>query len=253
MILTKLQKTKNLIGSKIRSLREARRLTQQDLAERLGITQGRLSALERGKGSFTAEQFLEVLTIFNVPASEFQATIPEPVAVVQNALVNAGARHLAATETLPSERLRQIETLIRETLLEGDPRQVAALAPVLASNVRKIDFVNLIAKAKEIGLDQRLFWVLAFIAKALQVELQERLSNTIQWQYRAASHTINTVLTRYCHIDQIPTRESDHFDQILNHIGHDQIKNRTSTFDNHWSVLNRITLDDFLEALRAAR
>jgi transcriptional regulator with XRE-family HTH domain len=74
------------IGAKVRALRTARRLTQAQLARELKVAQGRLSDLELGKASLTAEQFLHILRIFNVPASEFMPSAGGVEQELQNAL-----------------------------------------------------------------------------------------------------------------------------------------------------------------------
>ena len=62
-----LQPDRLAIASKVRDLRKARRWTQAELSKRLHLSQNRLSEIERGAGSFTAEQLLVILKLFNVP------------------------------------------------------------------------------------------------------------------------------------------------------------------------------------------
>ena len=54
-----LEKTRLQVARKVRELRTRLNWTQIELARKLGLSQGRLSALERGTGSFTAEQLLK--------------------------------------------------------------------------------------------------------------------------------------------------------------------------------------------------
>jgi transcriptional regulator with XRE-family HTH domain len=54
------------ISTKVRDLHTGRRWTQAELAKPLGRSQARLSEVERGQGSFSAEQLLEILRLFNV-------------------------------------------------------------------------------------------------------------------------------------------------------------------------------------------
>ena len=49
------------IVEKIRRLRQKNHWTQVRLARLLGLSQNRLSEIERGHGSFSAEQFLLIL------------------------------------------------------------------------------------------------------------------------------------------------------------------------------------------------
>src|SRR5262245_35987584 len=66
-----LNNIRQAVAKRVRALRTERRFTQSELAARMGLSQGRLSQIERGDGSFTAEQFLLLLRLFNVPVSHF--------------------------------------------------------------------------------------------------------------------------------------------------------------------------------------
>ena len=80
------------IGARLRELRQERRWTQQRLAALLGITQGHLSQLERGKREFTAQQLLTILKHFNVPIDYFSGEKVSAGSQIQNALARQGAR-----------------------------------------------------------------------------------------------------------------------------------------------------------------
>src|SRR5262245_3590350 len=68
-----LKENKTRIAGRVRALRKDRRWTQAELAEHLHLSQNRLSEIERGGGSFTAEQFLAILKLFNIPVTHFAA------------------------------------------------------------------------------------------------------------------------------------------------------------------------------------
>src|SRR6185436_20500519 len=68
---TELDRRRSDVAAKVRALRKARRWTQAELGKRLGLSQARLSEIEGGDGSFTAEQLLLLLKLFNVGASRF--------------------------------------------------------------------------------------------------------------------------------------------------------------------------------------
>src|SRR6266542_4569294 len=117
--------TREVIASKVRSLRGERHWTQAELSKRLGLSQNRLSEIERGQGSFTAEQFLTILRLFNVSVTHFAAE-RKPSEELQNALARLGASHLQESqEVLPSDLLDEIETVVREVLFSAEsPRHV---------------------------------------------------------------------------------------------------------------------------------
>ncbi|MFA6318238.1 MAG: helix-turn-helix transcriptional regulator, partial [Elusimicrobiota bacterium] len=143
--MTEAQETLRLvIGQRARKLRQERHWTQAALAKVLGLSQNRLSEVEHGKGSFTAEQLLTILKTFNVPIDYFappKATVSE----LQNALARLGAAHLAeSAEVLPTERLKEALAVIREVLAVAEsPRQITGLAPVLVNHAASLNLAKL--------------------------------------------------------------------------------------------------------------
>jgi transcriptional regulator with XRE-family HTH domain len=60
-----------LVGRKIRRLRKERKLTQNDLAGRIGIQQSDLSRIERGEYRVSLDTLFRMLAEFKVSVSEF--------------------------------------------------------------------------------------------------------------------------------------------------------------------------------------
>ena len=129
------------IVHKIREVRTQRRISQDHLAGLLGVSQAWLSCIEKGEGSITAEQFLEVLRIFNEVPQSFDPAKRDAEGEFQRALAQQGADHLFLDNRILLSSLNQdIEATIREVLLDGrNPRQITAIAPVLARNYDKVD------------------------------------------------------------------------------------------------------------------
>src|SRR5271170_6034924 len=104
----KLKKSRAWIAKNVRELRKERRWTQAELAKRLDLSQARLSEIEGGDGSFTAEQFLLLLKLFNVGANRFAPSAGPSAshdreAQIRNALARLGALHLQENrDVLPS-------------------------------------------------------------------------------------------------------------------------------------------------------
>ena len=126
------------IAARVRELRHRRGLTQAALARQLGLSQNRLSEIERGGGSFSAEQFLRILRLFNVGASEFVASGHDRGLEVQNAL------------------------------LLGEPRLVTAVAPVLVAHGARLSPSRLHADLEQLGHERRLAWVVENTLLALE-------------------------------------------------------------------------------------
>lgn len=60
-----------LIGRKIRQLRRQRKLTQTELAERIGIHQSDLSRMEQGEYKVGLDTLLRILQTFDITMGEF--------------------------------------------------------------------------------------------------------------------------------------------------------------------------------------
>jgi len=60
-----------LVGPKIRQLRKERKLTQTDLASRIGIQQSDLSRMEKGEYRISLDTLFNILAEFNVGIGEF--------------------------------------------------------------------------------------------------------------------------------------------------------------------------------------
>jgi transcriptional regulator with XRE-family HTH domain len=170
-----LKKTRINIAKQVRELRKERRWTQVELAKRLELSQARLSEIEGGDGSFTAEQFLLLLRLFNVGANRFVSNAGRSAgrdreAELQNALVRLGALNLQESrDVLPSDRLDEVRGAVREALVVAQsPRLITALAPVLVANADRINFNKLQFELSEAGLPRRLPWLVENVLYALE-------------------------------------------------------------------------------------
>ena len=149
------------IGRQVKALRTARAWSQSDLATRLEVSQSRLSHMERGAASLSAEEFLDVLRIFNVPATHFaDDLLIDHRTELQNALARLGATHLSVSDAVrPSDRLFAPEHAVLETLTTSDPRLIAAVGPVIATHP-DCNIAWVLVQARTIGRVQRFSWIL---------------------------------------------------------------------------------------------
>ena len=68
------------IGARIRNLRLARDLTQEELAERADLTKGFISLLERDQTSISVDSLLQILKVLDVKVTDFfKETQPDQV------------------------------------------------------------------------------------------------------------------------------------------------------------------------------
>ncbi len=67
------------VGEQIREWRVRVDLSQDDLAQRLGVTQGLISQLERGAVKLTVERARDIAGVCGVSPSEWQSLLTESV------------------------------------------------------------------------------------------------------------------------------------------------------------------------------
>jgi transcriptional regulator with XRE-family HTH domain len=245
------------IARRVRELRTQRAWTQQDLAERLQLSQGRLSDIERGNGAFTAEQFLTILSIFNVPATHFARETQKQEQDLQNALARFGAAHLhESADVLPSERLDELPNVVREALVAQSPRQITALAPVLVRNVESINQRKLQLDLEGVGLDRRLGWVVENTVAALRHELAAAATSD-PWvpEYRRAELLLGAFDDFLRDQDSRSQRPapSDVLDpDIVTKQTLEEVRASSSPISQRWGIVTGLQPQDFVAALRAA-
>lgn len=239
----------------MKELRLSRRWSQAELAERLSLSQPKLSQVESGNSSLTAEQFLLALRIFNVGASRFSASPQDVERPLQNALARLGADHLQESEeVLSSEHLEEVHEAIKRALVSGVPRLVTAIGPVIVRNVDRIGFAKLHALLADVGFERRLDWLLDNVRTALRALQVEQPRGPRARQYRRALAILDAVM-EYRHSVEASARAfaPDVLDRgIRSKQTLDEVRQVRSKISHHWNVISSLTVDDFIAALRDA-
>ena len=243
-----------IIAAKIRSLRQARRWTQARFAELIGLSQNRLSEIERGNGSFTAEQLIIVLRTFNLQLDYFMPGRSGQLPKIQNALARLGAKHLKEdSEAVPTERLKEAADAIVEALVAArSPRQITAIAPVIVNQIDNLNLNMLRLKLAEAGFERRLGWVLENTLEAACGELPA-LRGEWRPKYRRAELVLRNQLASWRPAAQGKPAEDILDRDILSAETLDQVKRALPALARKWGVVTRIAPRDFAEALRGAR
>ena len=248
------------IGVKVRELRKERRWTQERLAALLRITQGHLSQLERGNGSFSADQLLTLLKHFNVQLEHLFPEKASSGSQIQNALARQGASHLIESEDiLPSERLKNATAVIRETLVSADSaRQIAAVAPVFVNHAGQINLTRLRNELAELGLESRFGWAIECTLEAIRLESSHVLPREWRLKYRRAATIIDTyiaplILLHHTQNPDAPTPFEVLDPEITSPEALKEVIANLSPLARKWRIATTIEVDDFVRALRGAR
>jgi len=113
-----------LVGPKIRQLRKERKLTQTDLASRIGIQQSDLSRMEKGEYRVSLDTLFKILGEFNVSISEFFGDVAKEDLTARDVKVVHDLKHL------PGDARREVEAFIAfkrtQNIREFKPSRLAA-------------------------------------------------------------------------------------------------------------------------------
>jgi transcriptional regulator with XRE-family HTH domain len=237
----------------VRQLRTERGWTQVELAKKLGLSQNRLSEIERGDGSFTAEQLLSILQLFNVPVSKFIGE-SNRIDQLQNALARAGAFHLVESDALPADDLVDVPTAIRETLLAGEPRLTVALAPVLVAHADRIGLHKLYLDLAEVGRELRLVWLCENTLIVLDAPFIQELPRPMGQRARRTAVVLKAFLDPLRQRD--PSKRTDRLDVLDLSIRSPKtladVQIERSEISKRWGIVSALQTRDFADAIRAS-
>jgi len=252
----RLDKERQAIAEHVRALRHSRGFTQAALAKQLGLSQNRLSEIERGAGSFSAEQFLRILRVFNVGASEFVASGHDRGLEVQNALARLGAAQLhESTDVLVSDELQQVHDVVREALLLGEPRLITAVAPVIVTHGARLNLSRLYADLEKLGRERRLAWVVDNTLQALETIADQAKGSEWSKLRRRIEVPFQLFLDFVGAQHPEPVKgPPDVLDAtIRTRRTLEEVQRRASQPSARWGIATSLQLEDFVEALRASR
>lgn len=246
---------RSMIGAKTRELRESRRWTQAELAKALDVSQPRLSQIERGLGSFSAEQFLRIVEIFNVGLDHFaNSPIASGTSAAQNALARFGATHLIESELLASAAFDSPTNVVSEVLLAPEsPRHITALGPVIVANIDRISLFEIATRAAKLGRQSRLGWLVDTLRAVIAEQTLAAKSSE-----RMVARRVDTVLALF---ERSGVLQPPHPDGPLDILDSEVRSIKTaermiaeaSPEAKRWRIVTRLRREDFTQALKAAR
>lgn len=248
-----LEGARRRIAAQVRHLRTERRWTQAELAKKIGLSQARLSEVERGDGSFSAEQLLEVLRLFNVTLDAFTERA-ETDDELQNALARLGATHLRTVPgALPSVRFGGVRAVVREALLSPrDARLVLALAPVVLENLDSLSLDILHDELVGVGFPARVPWLVENVQAALLLN-QVGAGRTAARRWHRARTVLGDFIARHPAPEPSSPARVDHFDPgVRSERTLAQVVASSSEISRKWGVVSELQPADFADALRAA-
>ena len=232
-------------------------MTQAALAAELGLSQSRLSEIERGDGSFTAEQLLTLLRLFNVGVSHFDDSVVDPDRDLQDALARFGARHLVESLSgIPDRNFEDLYYVLESALVAGTARFVTALAPVLLQHVERVNLAKIQIELLKIGRERRLPWLVENVRTALDMLVSS--SNHDDQHWSRARRRVEVPFRLFLDIVALAPAEGRGAPDVLDPTirsqkSLDDVCAASSAISQRWRIATSLQPEDFVEALRASR
>jgi len=248
--LKSLRKISEQIGEVVRETRRKRGWAQAELAERLELSQPRLSEIERGVRDLSAAQFLRFLEITNTSITRFLVEIPSEEAALQNALVRHGATHLRQLDAFPTAP-DSAGALVVEVLGGApSPRHVSALAPVLVRSADAISLPEVARRLRHDGRAHRLGWLVESVHEVIGAERPRA-------EDRRMFRRADTLLASFQRHETVrpppPDQPIDMLDRDIRTLATaDQVFDEASPTARRWRIATRLRAEDFANALRAS-
>lgn len=248
-----LNETRRGIVRKLREVRLARGWSQAELAGRLGLSQARLSVIERGGGTISAEQFVALLALTNLPIEAFLRR-QDPEDEIQNALARLGALQLRELDdVVPTDRFQRVEDAIVETLAAPrSSRFILALAPVVVWNAEHLSLDQVNERLSRIGLAGRLGWLVESLGRALPLAALAKGSEW--WKRRRRAELALAEFRGRSGVVHPPTESpeapTDHLDPHLRSMRSLDIEwHNSDALARRWGIATELGASDFARAL----
>jgi transcriptional regulator with XRE-family HTH domain len=116
-----------VVGQKIRQIRKSRRLTQADLASRIGVTQSDLSRMENGEYKVGLDTLFRILQVFELSMSRFfEESAAEPAETEEAAPPDVATETqllVADFEELDEDSRREVRDFVAFKKIQQQNRQ----------------------------------------------------------------------------------------------------------------------------------
>jgi len=178
---------------------------------------------------------------------------------IQNALARLGATQLQeSAQVLLSQELEDVDDVVREALLLGFPRLVAAIAPVLAAHAERLNFSRLYAELEKVGHERRLAWVVENTLIALDIIADKAAPQANEWSKlrRRAEVPLRLFLEFVGARKEVepPHGPPDVLDAtIRSRRTLEEVQRHASKPSTRWGIVTSLQPEDFVQALRASR
>jgi len=176
-----------MAGTDVRAARERRGWQQEELAHRLGVSQGYVSLLERGRRPVPARLAAKLVSLLSMSPSALPVSTPKPLPNQQAARALGRLGYPGFAYLRKGARVNPMDVLLGALLADDVDARVVEGLPWLLLRYPDVDWERLVASAKQHDAQNRLGFLVALAGRlaetrgdAATAELLHRREHALQ-------------------------------------------------------------------------
>lgn len=155
----------NMVGAKVRAARERRGWQQDELAERLGVSQGYVSLLESGRRPVSKRLAARLVSLLSLSPTALPVSTPKPLQNQQVARALGRLGYPGFAYLRNGAKVNPMEVLLGALLADDVDARVVEGLPWLLLRYPDVDWDRLVTYAKEHDAQNRLGFLVALASR----------------------------------------------------------------------------------------
>ena len=181
-----------MTGAEVRAARERRGWQQDELAERLGVSQGYVSLLESGRRSVPKRLAAKLVSLLSMSPSALPVSTPKPLPSQQAARGLGRLGYPGFAYLRSGAKVNPMEVLLGTLLADDVDARVVEGLPWLLVRYPDVDWDRLVAFAKQHEAQNRLGFLVA-LASRVAAAKGDTVAAELCTTYCSASRPIETM------------------------------------------------------------
>ena len=169
-----------MTGTDIRAARERRGWQQEELAQRLGVSQGYVSLLERGRRPVSKRLAAKLVSLLSMSPSVLPVSTPRPLPNQQAARALGRLGYPGYAYLRRGARVNPMDVLLGALLADDVDARVVEGLPWLLLRYPDVDWERLVAYAKQHDAQNRLGFLVALAGRLADMRGEAALAELLQ-------------------------------------------------------------------------
>jgi|SRR6187399_662060 len=180
----------NMTGTDIRTARERRGWQQEEFARKLGVSQGYVSLLERGRRPVSKRLAAKLVSLLSLSPSALPVSTPRPLANQQAARALGRLGYPGFAYLRSGARVNPMDVLLGALLADDVDARVVEGLPWLLLRYPDVDWERLVAYAKQHDAQNRLGFLIALAGRLAETRGEAAAAELLQRREQALQRSL---------------------------------------------------------------